>query len=470
MRDSDWLWSDTDVLARRRDKAAAVIAAVSQVLESELPDDVHARAYVAAFHQFQTFSNATRDRLAADPYTYYWGRLAYELLQLTQNPERTPFGLAGYYCQQTGVEAGEALRRHLHRFSKLLVAAACLDGTDMTLAHQLTVQTPFAVPGTAMSYDTQGEIVIAGVSGGKIDAVHGSRKRERVQASQYPVVEFHGCEIRLQPAVFNIIASGIPLGASELNLDSQTRVTPRLVHALTLLRQIDAGGFNQVREGIRVVALRPAGKPGELINISHCDLPGAILIHPFPSPYELCNILLHEYLHTRLFALEEQGLFLDSRTDDGPPESFYSPWREDQRPAHGLLHAAYVFTGIGRYWLNVVHTETTPEPIRELAKSRVLRGLYQVRISLAQLRCHQRFAEAGHIVLDLLEKTHHQLWVEAKNTGIGSDLPLLAFVENDPEFAETLDDTVQAVVKRHLHRFAGPDHANDLGRLIATPI
>ena len=193
MYDGDWLWSDTDVLVRRREKAAAVIAAVARVLESERPGEAHARAYVVAFHQFQTFSNGTRDRLTADPYTYYWGRLAYELLQLALDPERAPFGLASYYREQTGLETGEALNRHLPQFSRLLVAAAYLDHTDLALAPNLTVNTPFAVPGTSVSFDAQGEIIITGVSNGEIDAMHGSQRSQNVQAAQYLVVKFHGC-------------------------------------------------------------------------------------------------------------------------------------------------------------------------------------------------------------------------------------------------------------------------------------
>jgi hypothetical protein len=194
------------------------------------------------------------------------------------------------------------------------------------------------------------------------------------------------------------------------------------------------------------------------------------MVHAFSQPYELCNILLHEYLHTRLFALEEQGHFPDSRAVGKSPENFYSPWRNDYRPAHGLLHAVYVFTGIGRYWLNVVHTKATPATIRELARSRVLRGLYQVRIGLVQLQRHGRFTEHGRAVIDQLEKTHHELWADARNAGVGSDLPILTFVGNDPDNAETQDDTVRAIVKRHLQRFAKPDHATDLDRLIAMPV
>jgi hypothetical protein len=99
----------------------------------------------------------------------------------------------------------------------------------------------------------------------------------------------------------------------------------------------------------------------------------------------------------------------------------------------------------------------------------VLRSLYQVRIGLVQLQRHGRFTEHGRAVIDLLEKTHRELWADARNAGIGSDLPLLTFVGNDPDNAETQDDTVRAIVKRHLHKFAKPDHAIDLGRLIAMP-
>ena len=42
------------------------------------------------------------------------------------------------------------------------------------------------------------------------------------------------------------------------------------------------------------------------------DLPGAVALFPYPYPHELGNILLHEFLHNRLFALEEEGRFFNT--------------------------------------------------------------------------------------------------------------------------------------------------------------
>jgi hypothetical protein len=80
----------------RQSKAAAVIAAVARVTEAELPKDDQVRCFARAFGQYGESSKEARDQLAAEPYTYYWGRLAYELLQLTLRPDRQPFGLAAF--------------------------------------------------------------------------------------------------------------------------------------------------------------------------------------------------------------------------------------------------------------------------------------------------------------------------------------------------------------------------------------
>lgn len=467
---SHWLWRDVDVLLNRQSKAAAVIAAVARVAEAELPKDDQVRCFARAFGQYGESSREAHDRLVAEPYTYYRGRPAYELLQLTQRPDRQPFGLAAFYCQSTRLDPRAALARHLAEFSRFPVAAACLDGTDLSLDKPLFVSTPFALPGTPLSVDGPGDLEIFGVRGGTVDFNNRSSAAGKVQPVSYPIVESTGCHLRLQPAVFSVIASGIPEDVSQLDLQIQIENKDQIEDAVTLLNEINPDIITQFQDGLRVVALRPRGEPGALSNVSHCDLPGAIAIYAYPNPHEVCNILLHEFLHNRLFALEEQRHFPTSEpSDEAETRGIYSPWRRDYRPAHGLLHAVYVFTGVGRYWFDVVNCDNTPEQVRDLARTRIMHGLLQVRIGLTQLRNHARLTEIGKTVLDLLQEEHEALWNDADGVGLSADMPMRVFRESDPMCVGTLDQTPRSLARHHLHKYAQKDHAQTLSGLIAPP-
>lgn len=465
--DSHWLWRDIDVLLNRQRKAAAVIAAVARVAETELAADEQAQCFVRGCKQYENFSESTRELLAAEPYTYYWGRLAYELIQLTLRPDRLPFGLAAYYCERTGLEPRAALTRHLVEFSRMLVAAACLDGADLHLDTPLAVASPFALPGTALCIESPGDVEISGISRGAVEFSGDPPARRSARVISFPTVECLDCRIRLQPAVFNVLASGIPDDVPQLELQMQTDNRDRIHDALTLMNDINPAIVAQIRTALRVVATRPRGGPGELSNVSHCDLPGAIAIYAFPNPHELCNILLHEFLHNRLFALEEQGHFLTSDlSDEAGTSGIYSPWRRDYRPAHGLLHAVYVFTGVGRYWFDVFNNDDTPEQVRELAGSRTMHSLLQVRIGLAQLQRNAGFTESGQTVASLIEDEHQALLNDAEQLGIGVDTPMRVFCEDDEMSVATTRQTPRSVVRHHLHRYATADHARALESLI----
>jgi hypothetical protein len=446
-------------LEARRRKAAAVVTAVARVLESDRPIGPPGQRAVDAFRQFETFSAQTRSWLTGEPYAYFWGRLAYELLASVLRPDSGMAELAGYYCRNSGIDARAALVRHLEDFKRLLIAATFLEEGDMDLVEPLTIDAPFALPGTNLSISGKGRAVIFGIDGGKLRSNNGNE-------IPCQVVEYAGCRIRLQPAVFNVLASGIPNDTWQADHDFQIRHASRIEEALRILYSLGEGMLDQIRDGIRVIGLRPAGREGELTNISHCDLPGAISISPVPHPYELANIIWHEFLHNRLFALEEKGRFLGptpANADDG----VYSPWRRDYRPAHGLLHAVYVFTGLGRYWLAVLGAADTPPAVCELAATRILKGLYQVRLGIALLRRRAQLTERGDRLMDSLEQEHESLWRTASDAGLRLDLPHMTFRHGTAFGTEAHDETVRERVRAHLHRYAHAEDSKFLEPLLA---
>lgn len=462
-RGPGWLWDGAGVFRERHAKSAAVIAAVARVLEADDPVGVAGRRLVTAFRQFEACSPQTRERLAGEPYAYFWGRLSYELLRAVLRPDSPTGGLARHYCNSRNLEAREALTGHLGEFARLLTAAAVLDGSDLELNEPLVVDGPFALPGTPLGVDGEKRFLVHGVDKGALRITGAG-------TSSCPLVDYEGCECRLQPAAFNVPVSGVSDDTWRAGRDFQRRHSGRIEDALALLHRLDGAAFDQVRAGLRILALRPQGQPGELTNVSHCDLPGAISIALCEHPYELVNVIWHELLHNRLFALEEKESFLvspdpNTRTEDG----FYSPWRRDYRPAHGLLHAVYVFTGIGRYWASVVRAADTPEPVRELARARILQGLYQVRLGLALLHRQARFTSHGRRLMDSLRAEHESLWHLAGSIELKPDLPYVAFRPGTTFDIEIRDGTIRGHVKRHLRRYGKAEHVEYLEPLLAWP-
>lgn len=61
---------------------------------------------------------------------------------------------------------------------------------------------------------------------------------------------------------------------------------------------------------------------------------------------DLCDSLLHEFLHQVLYHMERDAPMLH----DHVFPRFPAPWRAGLRPAGGFLHGTFVFSGLSRYW------------------------------------------------------------------------------------------------------------------------
>ena len=72
---------------------------------------------------------------------------------------------------------------------------------------------------------------------------------------------------------------------------------------------------------------------------------GAVAISPTADPVALAVGLLHEAQHSMLNAV----LVLFDLVRPGPAGG-YSPWRDDPRPALGVLHGAYAYQAVTRFW------------------------------------------------------------------------------------------------------------------------
>jgi len=75
-----------------------------------------------------------------------------------------------------------------------------------------------------------------------------------------------------------------------------------------------------------------------------------------PDPVTLAETLVHEFQHVKLCGLLDLVPLV--RTGGQP---VYAPWRQDPRPASGLLQGVYAHAGIVRFWQAQRHAETDPD-------------------------------------------------------------------------------------------------------------
>jgi uncharacterized protein len=94
------------------------------------------------------------------------------------------------------------------------------------------------------------------------------------------------------------------------------------------------------------VAVPLATPPHGQVSSSSPETFGAIALSQPLDPCDLAVTLTHEVQHMKLSALLD--LVPLTRPDNG--SVFYAPWRDDPRPASGLLQGAYAYLGVTGFW------------------------------------------------------------------------------------------------------------------------
>jgi HEXXH motif-containing protein len=101
----------------------------------------------------------------------------------------------------------------------------------------------------------------------------------------------------------------------------------------------------EVAAMIRVVV--PLRRPAEgQVSSSSPETSGAIAMSDPVDPVTLAVTIAHELQHVKLSAL----LDLVALTEPNDGTRFYAPWRDDPRPASGLLQGTYAYLGVAAFW------------------------------------------------------------------------------------------------------------------------
>jgi uncharacterized protein len=136
-----------------------------------------------------------------------------------------------------------------------------------------------------------------------------------------------------------------PTVASRLRSDEVGRWETVLRKAWPLLTRYHPDIAEELAAAIRVLvplSLPPEGQ----VSSSSAETFGAVALSQPPDARTLAVTLAHEVQHLKLSALLDMVTLI--LPDDG--RRFYAPWRDDPRPAGGLLQGAYAYVGVSKFW------------------------------------------------------------------------------------------------------------------------
>jgi HEXXH motif-containing protein len=444
-----WLWGDRSLLAARREKAARALVGIHRVLERSRPLEGREGAFLALYRQLSELPTAAFTRAWDDPFAYFWVRVAWEALRsLRSGAALAPLARA-HLALPASPDAGElaaALADHLAGGWRLLLGAGVATPCDLDLAAPLALPLPAAIPGTELAlYPGSGRdggvLEVTDVRDGRVRGrmdgapVELSTRDARapdaapVRVLACPVVRAFGCAVRMQPLLFLEPALDCELPASGATLELQRSSAGLLEAALEQVRRHQPATLEQIAEHVRVVAFRRPRPGSTRNNMSHPDLPGAILASAVQSPVWMAHVLVHEFHHHRLFCIEERGpLFRDpvAAVEDA---RFASPWRRDPRPLHGILHGLYVHVPVADFWLSLL-ASGPEEPSRALALDRSLRSWHQMRMAADLLTRHAELSDLGRTVLDALRDDVDAVGARIRALGLPADAPAVVCRED----------------------------------------
>jgi hypothetical protein len=113
--------------------------------------------------------------------------------------------------------------------------------------------------------------------------------------------------------------------------------------------------------------------------------------------------LVHEFQHAKLGALLDLVDLYDT-TDE---RLFYSPWRDDPRPAGGLLQGAYAYLGVADFWRRRWRAIGTARPRFQYARAvaQVRHAVHALATSEVLTDIGTRFVSGMAAALDRWEST-----------------------------------------------------------------
>lgn len=126
-----------------------------------------------------------------------------------------------------------------------------------------------------------------------------------------------------------------------------------------------------IKKIVKSIVILKAEDPATDVSYSHPDLPFSIFVSvcdqitPTTS-LRVAESILHEAMHLYLTLIEDVSPMIILNSN----ETFYSPWRCEQRPVRGVLHGLFVFKAILDFY-SVIRGNITSKAILEFIDDRI---------------------------------------------------------------------------------------------------
>ena len=422
------LSGDGDLALPKFHKAAKALLAVERVAARNWPRIGEAGEFLALVADVKQFSPQALARIWTDPTAYSWARTAYELVAELGGRTLTP-------PSDDRDVASRRVERHLAGFKRFVLALDVVAGRDRRFAEPLRAELPVGLPGTRLSLAGRGPVAVRGLVHGELEVEHEGRTRRlavprlddeagcaggqatiatrgeplesvaqgELRLVRCPAAHAGSLVLLLKPEAFH--QSDIPFAADLAPLGGayQEQHAALVSRALELIRRHAAGSFAWLERSVRVAVVKPRSV-GDFNNQTHSELPGAFVLTVTADPYCFAEDVVHELHHNLLFFLEERGSFFAASELDAAVrrDAYYSPWRDDLRPLHGILHGVHVYLAVWRYWWGVHTSGELGGDRARYAIDQLVRIPLQVEVGLAQLERWGRLSALGTELLDRL--------------------------------------------------------------------
>jgi HEXXH motif-containing protein len=179
---------------------------------------------------------------------------------------------------------------------------------------------------------------------------------------------------------------GVDLRAFDIDYDKWTRTTDRAWKLLVQLQPQHAIPMSRI-----ITTFLVYHDIDETVRNSTNSIAfGAMKLTTPNDPYVLCDVFVHEFHHTKLYALTREVELFDPRDKS----LYYAPWRPDPRPLTGFMHGIYSFTAVASFQASVVE-RAADDAVRQRAMHNFAYARAQVSLALSQLEVTRSLTPAG---------------------------------------------------------------------------
>jgi len=425
-----YIWRDQSIYQKRYQKSASALTALAQYMnEAGLTGDEYTE-FQELYEQCTGLEPATFANVWQDPSAFAWTIYTYDNIGLIRLLEkRSASGDAD--AASDLVKVHTLLREQMQYFKAFMLGFALTGKHDIGFTTPFSIDLPFPIPGTNLILEGDGIVDILGIQNERlmISSPQGEKAltpgdNAGINLRDLPLVTYKGCHFQLNPWVGRVPGNVHP----EIDYAYQYPVRADDEHiqviqkTIDLIEQYSPEALEEFRNWVRCIAIKETNPDGTggVGSASFTFLPGVIHLKMYMSPVWLAETFIHECYHNRLFFLDEDTHIL--KTIPGP-EIYYSPWRNDPRPPHGILHAVTVFLPTARLLLNMVASGDLSGDDLNYATSFVVRQFYRFRIGVDVLETHAEFTAEGKQLFSAVKDSVEQFEQEVIQANIPLDGP-----------------------------------------------